>query len=206
MTRRFQRLATVPGVSYIGGSEVNQKNLSGNASEPPVPVGTYEGKREESLSRTTRDGSTSASPTQQRNAKPPKNESPAEGAWRQLQERLELPGTLSDYHFAIQSCQEELWKLRREEPWVLVRIEELCWLNIRLIEAYPATIAYQTTDGKQLYARVSAFYRLIYLYEREGFLHEALDVAQRAVRLGNAGNAVERLQGRLAELATEGEG
>jgi hypothetical protein len=119
-----------------------------------------------------------------------------------MREALELPGQTSDYHFAIQGCGEMLWKNRREEPWGIQEMERLYWLDIRLIEAHPETISFER-EGKRSYFQVAAFDRLVYLYRREGYLHEALIVAKRAVKFDQQEGTLEELQQRIAALESE---
>ncbi len=98
-------------------------------------------------------------------------------------EGLELPGVPSDYHFMIQSTVGELWKRRREEPAGISDVERLCWLDLDLIDARPDCVTYENDEGSSFYA-IAGFGMLINLFEREGALHEALEVAQRAERFG----------------------
>ena len=148
------------------------------------------------------DGWTSASPANQWQPSPLPGEAKAAYILRRLHEQLELPGTLSDYHFAIQTCHDELQGQIRQEPWVLNEIERLCWLNIRLIELYPETITWEQ-EGDKKFFRVSAFYHLIDLYLKEGYLAEASNVAAIAKRFGQQGDTLENLRERVAELEAE---
>jgi hypothetical protein len=50
---------------------------------------------------------------------------------------------------------------------------------------------------------VDAFYRLVNLYENEGYLKEALEVARRAGRFNQAHHYFESLQERIARLEAE---
>jgi hypothetical protein len=170
---------------------------------PTLNVYTFEGKRLESLSWLTANGQTSQSPASVHagllSSAPPV--APPEALVQHLHEVLELPGITSDYHFAIQGCAEALWKQRRRDPALLAEVERLCWLDIRLVEARPETITYER-EGTKAYAGVSAFGRLVELYGHEGFLHEALDVAERGTRL-NQKTPVAELRERLARMDAE---
>ena len=53
------------------------------------------------------------------------------------------------------------------------------------------------------YARSIAFERLIQMYERNGYLAEALDVAQRATRFHADETILKPLQERMARLEAE---
>jgi hypothetical protein len=198
----FRRLAEVPGVGYQGSPGVDRTRLPGHDTVPKIDRYDYDGERREYLMWPTKDGSTSASPAKHWETKPRKDETKALTALRQLLETLELPGTLSDYHFAIQSCHDALRGDAREEPWVLEEVERLCWLNIRLIESYPETITSEY-NGDRTYYSVSPFHRLIGMYEREGFLREALEVARVGEKFGQCQGKVEELRGRLAMIEAE---
>jgi hypothetical protein len=126
----------------------------------------------------------------------------AANALRELYAGFERPGEPRHYHFAIQGCSETLWKFRRDEPWVIEQVEVLCWLDIQLIETYPDAVAFKR-DGETQYDNVDAFYRLIKLYENDGYLEEAVDVASRAIRFNQAQHHFERLQARIAQLEAE---
>lgn len=148
------------------------------------------------------DMTTSASPAKEWKTVPRSGESEATTVFRQIYETLELPGMLSDYHFALQNAHGELDNYTTEESWVLPEIERLCWLNIHLVEKYPETISYENDDGVN-YARMTAFGRLISLYEDEGYLRDALDVAKIAVKFDSRDDVVERLKERINLLETE---
>ena len=203
MAKWFRRLAEIPGVHYETPQTINRFSLPDYNLVPELHEFEFDGKRHESLSWRTREGSTSASPANRWRTEPRLDESPAQTALQQLFETFELPGIASDYHFAIHHCNETLWKQRRQEPWVLEQIERLCWLDIQLLEACPEAISFDR-EGETQYANVDAFHRLINLYEDDGYLKEALEVARRAVRFNQAQNYFESLQERIAQLEAEG--
>lgn len=203
MIEWFRRLADVPGMDYPGDPRVRRSALPEHDAVPRLVSYTFDGQRHEGLEWAMKDGTTSASPASRHAttlASPPPDE-PFQVHLQRLGEVLELPGTSSDYHFAIQGCVEHLWTRRRQEPGVLPEVERLCWLDIKLIEAQPTGIAYER-DGKTDYPRVLAFGYLIQLYEREGFLAEALEVAERAARFGQGAEGDE-LRARLAQVEAE---
>ena len=202
MTKWFRRLAEIPGVRYDTPQTINRLHLPDHNLVPELHEFEFDGKRHESLSWRTREGSTSAAPAHRWQTEPRPGESPAQTALRQLYETFELPGIPSDYHFAIHHCNETLWNHRREEPWVVEQIERLCWLDIQLLDACPEAIS-SDRDGETQYANVDAFYRLINLYENDGYLKEALEVARHAVRFNQAQNHFESLQQRIAQLEAE---
>lgn len=202
MPKWFRRLAEIPGVRYNTPQGINRLQLPDHNILPELHTYGFDGRRRESLYWQTRKGSTSASPAQSWQTEPRPGESPAQTGVRQLYEALELPGEPSAYHFAIQNCNEMLWKYRREEPWVVELIEWLCWLDIQLIEACPEAISFDRDDETR-YVNVLAFDRLISLYEREGYLREAIKVARRAVRFNQSQHDFESLQERIAQLEAE---
>jgi len=165
----------------------------------------FDGKRRESLSWPTGEGETSASPAKRHGflMSNDRDES-TQSRLTRMYEALELPGEAPDYHFIIQTCIEALWKRQRQEqePSLLAHIEHLCWLDIRLVEAQPDAIAYDH-QGTRSYFHVLAFEYLIRLYEREGFLHEALEVAQCATRFSPDLTSAEQLRQRLDRIEAE---
>lgn len=202
MTKWFRRLGEIPCVRYDTPQDIDRLHLPDHNLVPELHEFEFDGRRHESLSWRTREGSTSASPAHGWETEPRPGESPAQTALRQLFETFELPGVASDYHFAIARCNEALWKYRREETWVIEQIESLCWLDIRLLDACPEAISFER-EGEIQYANVEAFYRLINLYENDGYLKEALEVARCAVRFNQAQNYFESLQERVAQLEAE---
>lgn len=85
---------------------------------------------------------------------------------------------------------------------MLPEIERLCLLDIKLVETRPETVR-DPVGGREVTLRVPSFSRLIRLYEREGFIEEALDIARRAAALGQGTVDLQRLEARLQELNAE---
>src|SRR4051794_19937692 len=107
----FKRLADVPGVSYESSQTVDRTKLPGHDLEPQVLEFELSGVLHRDLSWPMSDGgSTSSSPVHQRVYHGSgQDATPRETLWR-LEETLELPGNLSDYHFAIQGVCEAVYK------------------------------------------------------------------------------------------------
>ena len=199
----FKRLAEVPGVSYTSSPSVNRTHLPGHDSVPQ--------KREfDSTDVQTHhlmwpgpdeDSTTSASPARQHTSERPNEIQDLRRVLLELYEVLELPGQLSDYHFAIQSAYTTIFERRREDLAMLEEVERLCWLDIELLEAYPGVVEYE--PGK--FSRVLAYEGLVSLYETEGDFAGALEVAERGMRLGQEylATQADRLRARLAELEAE---
>ena len=204
MPEWFRRFADIPGVGYAGDPRIWRSRLPGHDAVPRHHRDAVGGSRSGVLTWSTKEGYTSASPASldaNASSSPQADEFP-QAQLQRLYEALELPGTASDYHFAIQHCIGVLWNRRRQEPGLLGELERLCLLNIRLIEARPATIT-DERDGKVSFYRVLAFDHLLKLYEQEGFLAEAHELAKLATRFGQA-PAVEQLRERLASVEAEG--
>jgi len=199
----YRRLADVPGVDYPGSPGVNRGRLPGFNLKPEVKRYDFDSRRSEHLWWNHPDGTSSASPASQWNAQSQEENVPPQAILQRLQEVLELPGVAADYHFAIQGCFERLWQHRYDHPWVLKEIETLCWLDIRLVEAHPDILHINQQDGTVVYARSLAFERLIRMYERNGYLAEALDVAKRATRFHADDSILKPLRERLARLEAE---
>lgn len=198
----YRRLADVPGVPYAGSSTVDRTKLDGHDFEPEVHEFEFDGKVRHSLSWPSASGnSTSASPVHQRTFGGDK--APAHVKLRRLEETLELPGELLDYHFAIQGTAQTVFDGRRQDFALLEEVERLCWLDIALIEAHPYVA--ESEPGK--FFRVVGYELLMRLYEGEGYFAEALEVAKRSARLGQeySLDRAERLRARLAELEAEDE-
>jgi hypothetical protein len=187
----FKRFGDIPGIDYAGDSRVDRSRLE---------------KRLKSLSWPLKGGITSASPAKRHAyGEGVKNHAATPELLLNMMEALELPGIASDYHFIIQGCARKLWARRREEPQVFEIIERLCWLDIRLIEARPGSV--RTESGAKLsFVHINAFPLLIDLYEREGLLGEALDVAVRASAFKQADKHAQRLKERIAALESEDDG
>ncbi|MGC2236548.1 MAG: hypothetical protein WA584_10325 [Pyrinomonadaceae bacterium] len=200
----FPRFAEIPGIQYEPPKGLDFSYLPGRGKVPEISYYNFDGKRRKSVMWKSGNGTTSASPAHEWETVPRPDETEAATLLRQLYETLELPGNLSDYHFALQNTHEGLNKYIGKESWVLAEIEKLCWLNIRLLEKYPETISYENDNGVH-YAGVLAFNRLISLYENEGYLRDALEVAKIAARFDYGNDAIDELEERIRLLESEDE-
>jgi hypothetical protein len=204
-TKWYRRLADVPSIGYVTPSDVDRRRLPKRDLEPRIDSHEIDGERHRSLwwkRDNVQTGQSPAAEWAQGEGGDPREVSSAD-LLRRLQEALELPGRPSDYHFAIMGAYEDLWLRRREEPDVLPELERLCLLDIGLLEAIPNII--RTVGNREVLPPLSApaFSRLIYLYERNGLLEDALAIAKRGVALGQSGDDVERLSQRIASLLAE---
>ncbi len=202
MVEWFRRFGDIPGLSFEGSTSVDRSKLPGYDAVPELSVYEFEGKQREWLWWPADGGVSSASPAHHRAFGDPAEGVPTAELLQNLHEGLELPGEPSDYHFLIQGCMSELWNRRRKEPEVLEHVEKLAWLDLQLIEARPDAAMYKFSGEFKSFS-VGAFSILIDLYEREGFLHEALDVAERAARYGQGDEARHRLLKRIAAVENE---
>jgi hypothetical protein len=203
MVRWFRCFAEVPGIGYKGNPGLYRPQLPEQALVPKSG-GTYEisNVHREFLSwpMLVGTGTTSASPVKQWTTQPRRGESPAQTRLRQLYETLELPGEHLDYHFALQGCCSELWRLRREESWIFAELEQLCWLDIRFIQTYPDMMQ---APNDRAFLVVTTLQYLIALYEQEGYLYEALQVAEIAAKFNQQEPALKRIKSRIANLEAE---
>ena len=78
----------------------------------------------------------------------------------------------------------------------------MCWIDLQLLEVHPALLSVKQAD-ETVYLRVSTIERLISLYEREGFLVEALEVSIRAARLHQGEERSQQLRRRIARVEAE---
>lgn len=197
----FRRLGDVPGITYASPG-IDRCTLTGHNAEPVVTQAyEWEGERHEIVAWRWPGGSSQGPPARQ-HALPPDEQHTADELIRNLHETLELPGELSDYHFAIAGCAGRLWRMRRERPELLEAVEQLYWLDIDLVEAHPEAVAHVLGDDTTYYA-VPAYESLISLYETQGYVEEALAVAERGRKFGHGDHARERLESKLEALEAE---
>jgi|SRR5581483_7690150 len=201
-TKWVSRLGDLSGVGYVSPPAVERRKLPQHDAKPRVATFSYSGKHETSLMWKTGDGETSQSPASAWfSADDPRKISTADMLHR-LYEALELPGVASDYHFALLQAYDILWSRRRREPGVLPELERLCLLNIHLVEQRP-DIIHMPVQDEEFTARVPAFHYLVFLYEQEGAISDALDIARRAAAAGQDLSDLDRLEQRVAALEEE---
>ena len=192
-------LADLPGVEYVPPEGTGRPRLAAGHAAPRVSHHEYDGSARAWLSWETRDGSTSASPAQRYFSERPADEGPTSEVVRRLHEGLALPGTPSDYHFAIQRVIDALWKRRRTDPEAVVPIEGLCLLDIAIVEAYPGP--FRAGDR---FVSMTSTRLLVSLYERAGDLDAAVALARRVEPFLGGADEVERLEEKRGRLAEEG--
>ena len=185
MPKWFRRFAEIPGVDYPGSQGVKRSRLKWHDAVPRS-VGGF-------LSWPS---GSSASPAHEQAFK--QDDKSIAEALNRVSEALELPGEPVDYHFAIQGVAEFIRKHHREDPSALSEMERLAWLDLRLVEACPECVSF---DGR--YVRILAFAILVDLYTEEGFIREALEVAERAQRFQAVEIDIDDLRQRIARIESE---
>lgn len=173
----FPRFADVPGIHYSTPAGLNVSKLRGRGARPEI-------HRYPGLPPSLWWGDTSRSPAGEHLLEDA-SKAPTARVLRNLSEALELPGELSDYHFAIQGVVTLLWSRRAEEPGAFAELERLCWLDLQLVQAWSEAVTYEDRDGQRQFFAVTAFRVLLDLYLTEGALNEAARVLELADRFGN---------------------
>ena len=100
----FRRFAEIPGINYQSPEGFDFSRLPERSAVPQIEYYDFDGKKHQSMHWKTVNGSTSASPANRWETQPQTGESEAAKFLRQIYEILELPGTLTDYHFAWLCC------------------------------------------------------------------------------------------------------
>jgi hypothetical protein len=181
---------------------IERENLPGVNAKPRIKTLHHDGKGHSFVTWETNEGvNTPQSPAAARASFDGKTTAPSE-VLRGLREALELPGTAEDYHFALLDTYEWLQKQCQTNPDLLADFERLCLLDISLVQAFPQAITHGAGE-KPIMALVPAFGYLIRIYEREGFLEDALAIARSAAACGQGTDAQERLTRRVQELKAE---
>lgn len=198
----FPRFAEIPEIEYAAPKGLDFSHLAVMKITPEISYYNFDGKRRKSIMWNYGNTSSSASPAHGWTATLRPGESQPLFLLRQVYETLELPGKLSDYHFALQRTHDELNGFIGKESWVAHEIEKLCRLNIQLLDKHPETISYENENGIH-YARVTAFNRLISLYENEGYLRDALEIAKIALKFDYGYEKVEEIEDKIKLLESE---
>jgi hypothetical protein len=200
-SRWYARIRNIPGVRYEPSIAVDPASLPKHNVKPKVYTFDFDGEKRKSLSWETPDGSTSQSPASEWMSVEGRKETP-ETVIQRVYEALELPGTAFDYHFALLHAYDDLAGRARRAPALLAEVERLCLLDVMLLEAVPDVVL--NFGGRDLPPlRAPSFARLIDLYERNGFLDDALAIARRGEPLGQCVGEVERLTEEIALLRAE---
>lgn len=189
-------LAELPRVDYTPPKGTRVPRVSGGTTPTVVVFGQDDEHR--SLSWTTTDGSTSASPASRHAANAPDEDASTDALLRHLHAGLQLPGVPSDYHFAIQRVIDALWSRRTKDPGAISAMEPLCRADVSLVKAYPD--AFRSGDR---FCSMSSMHYLVDLYEKAGDLDAALDAARLVEPFLYASEDVARLEAKIAVLREE---
>lgn len=201
-TKWVPRLADVPQVGYSGHSSVDRRRLPGHDIRPEICTSDFDPTLGKWLMWPTAGGSTSASPARNWFAVDDRQRVGASIILRQIRETLELPGTAADYHFSLLAACQTLWRRFRHDAGTLLALEELCLLDIVLVEARQDIVNDGTSDDPE-WLSIPVFDVLIQLYEREGYIQDALAIARRGANLGQDDDQVQRLEQCVAALRAE---
>ena len=208
--RWFPRLAAIPGIdpAPIVDVEVDVGHLPGAGRVPEVNSYVLDGRQYISLGWTDPSTglSTSASPAHEHARARPAEDAGPEAALRHLAEVMALPGIPSDWHHAIGAAGQVVHQAARVDPSWYDTVVGLCHLDIALCRARPDA-AGDVDNGVQRWYQLGTVQTLVRLHHREGFLHEALEVAEVAVVEFDQLHLVrDELRERLAVLGAEVDG
>jgi hypothetical protein len=196
----FRRFGDIPGIDYQTPPRIDPMKLRGYGMVPEHSAFDSGGQHYESLYWDYGEESSSASPVQEFGEKIKSDSVTALVRW--CAQGLELPGEPADYHFHIQAAIGELQKLGRRDYGALPELERLCLLDLKLLDAWPRAILNEYGEDPAFYGSM-AFGCLISLYESEGALHEALEIAERAAQFSQNPDRREEFMKRLAAIAAE---
>ncbi|MGV9308719.1 hypothetical protein ACWDLG_35555 [Nonomuraea sp. NPDC003727] len=187
-------MAEVEGVGFDGSPGVDRNRLPETQIRP---IKTDYG----AIYWPTPSGHTSASPASSRSSADMRGmDIPSLVRW--VWEGLEIPGTVSDYHFLLQGAIGRLWSARASDPSGLRFLEIFADLDLRLIEAAPRPFLMDENDASKGYVRFSGVATWVSLLRTEGALREALAINRRLQRFDD-GYRLEDLEAKVAALDEE---
>jgi hypothetical protein len=198
----YEGFRKVPGVAYPGHPDIDRRKLPQHNVKPEIETFDVGGEKHTSVMWQTRDGYSSQSPAAAWSSVDDPRVAEPEDVLRSMYEALELPGTVSDYHFKLLNACAALWSRRKRRPEVLPELEKILLLDISLVGLHGHSLMFEHEDGRVM-PGVPAFDQLISLYEGDGFIHEAIAIAKLATAAGQGSSDEERLAERLVELEAE---
>ncbi|MGI8680005.1 MAG: hypothetical protein ACR2LX_15250 [Jatrophihabitans sp.] len=197
-TTWFRRFADIPGIEYTTTPGLDLRHLRKRGLTPEVHDYGSGG----SLWWETEHGGTSQSPAGEHMLDDRQAATPAQ-IRTNVAEALELPGTPSDYHFALQNAASELYGRRRSDPTTIDDAHRLYLLDLDLIQLHPEAVTIGL-DGPRTYVSILGLSRLMRMYLNEGRVADAAAIATIAERFeaGDSRDAVAA-RTRAAALAAE---
>lgn len=196
----FRRFADIPGVRYQTPADVDLQGLERRNAVPKVQFNEY--TQDNHLFWETATGGTSQSPAGEHAFGETKDATTAQ-VLTNIAETLELPGTPSDYHFALQGAATGLYSRRRSDPSAIDQAHRLFLFDVELLQAQPQIAKFEH-DGQERFFSILGLPRLLRLYLTEGRVAEAAAVADIAERFGaGAMPDVAAARARAAALAAE---
>ncbi len=195
-------MGDIPGLDYDPPSGLDLTSIPGWDAVPvKESISEFRGREVVDLMWGDRRSATSASPASQFASSIYDTERSPQDAVADLWKGVELPGTPSDYHRLIGRAADGLNAIRWKQPNVTAQLEQLCWLDIKLIQAVPGAIINEYADeGVIDYYSVGSFFYLIEIYLDEGYVQDARAVGELAVTFKQD---LTNLQERLAALEAE---
>ncbi len=173
--RWYPRLADMPGVVFAGSPGVQRSKLRGSNTRPR--------KSQWGLEWPEQNGEWS-SPAQ--NHRKEFAELTTAQLAKNVWECLELPGTLSDWHFTLQDAVGELFRRRHIEPAALFLCEQFALIDLQLTHARPQAFL---IDGERsntgTYVSVTGMNTLVRIYRASDDLPQAIEIARHAESWGN---------------------
>lgn len=189
--RWYPRLADMPGLKFTGSPGIDRSRLRGHDTRPrPRSYGTgweWPEHDDQWTSPATAHGFQDWA------------DKSSDQIARNVWECLELPGTLSDWHFTLQGAESELWRRRYSEPSALQVCEQFCLVTLDFASARPEAFQVEAGQPDKGYLAVHAFGLLVQMYRAMDDLPAAVLVARRAEGWGNQvlGKAADELQALL---------
>ena len=130
---------------------------------------------------------------------------PAEQVAAHISEALLLPGTPSDYHFAILNACEKLWGRRGYDYRCFGWIEGLCLADITMFESIEGLAARVDGSPEAKYdpdtiPAFPSFNRLSGIYMREGFITEAAALETRMTAIAGRSDDMDSILEKQSSL------
>ena len=199
-TSWFPRFAEIPGVAYETPPGIDPTKVPGYGMTPEFSEFDSGGQHYESLMWEYGETQSSATPLQELLGEADVSSLDTLLTW--CATGLEMPAEASNYHFHLLETCTQLHKMRRRDQGAIPELERVALLDLALIEAWPRAI-YNDYGDNPIFYSAPCFGYLIGLYEGEGALHEALEIAERAAAFGQEPDRREEIATRIAAIDAE---